>query len=197
MRAAEILGELAGVKADTREVNTPKTLEKYLEKYGYKFLDGGEFGMVFQNVERPDQIVKIYNDPCYDQFINFTRSNPGNPNLPKFKGPSIRLRKDKTVRMVRMELLQPMNYQQAKVLKTFVEIVKSPKEDAMWDMWDYPVEYQNLMDTLKMLHDAKSNCVFDMHAGNAMSRGSNIEDIVIIDPYADENNKKGWRHDVY
>ena len=186
MRFYEIgrLDELAGVKTYTARIKNLRELEEVMAGFGFQCISGGEYSRVFENLKR-GQVVKVYNDECYDRFIRFCKSNPSNPYLPRFRGNSIKVRAD--ARMISIERLQPMTYDEiiASGVWRLLEIAKNPSDDGV--QWDIPEDMQPLFETLKQLVATAGPCWIDINAGNVMKRGNQL---VIIDPYAPDRD--GW-----
>ena len=185
MRAHEILAELAPAKIHTNQnITNLKELVEYMATLGFTVLGGGEFSLVFEN-PRFGQVVKIYNDECYDSFIEFCKSRPGDPCLPKFRGNSVRLAPN--ARMIRIERLEDVEYDElaASGFFTLEKIAKSPWVE--WEQWDMTPEQEDMLKTLKALYAIKSDKCFMDLGHNVMRRG---EQLVIVDPFAPDRN--GW-----
>jgi len=157
----------------------------YMKKLGFHMLGGGEYSLVFQNETR-DDVVKVYNDECYDRFIAFCKAHPENPCLPRFFGNSVRLN-DKA-RMIRIERLLPASFveQEQAGIATLKKVAANPPKE--FEQWDFTPEQQQFLDTLQELHAQKGNCWIDINPGNVMKRGH--EQFVIVDPYAPDRD--GW-----
>jgi hypothetical protein len=184
MRSHEIF-ELAGAKVHTsRPIETVEQLEDYMETLGFSMLSGGEFSLVFEN-PRVNEVVKVYNDECYDRFISFCKAHRNNPCLPRFRGNGVRL--NEKARMIRIERLSETTSeeQRAAGLHTLVSIASKPQAD--FEQWDFSPEQQLFLDTLQELHSQKGGCWVDLNSGNIMKRG---DQFVIVDPYAPDRD--GW-----
>ncbi len=189
MRLDEIfrINELAGLKAHNPvQVKTLAELQRFMARFGFVQIGGGEFSRVFENPKLND-VVKVYNDECYDRFVAFCKAHPDNPHLPRFKGNSIRLRSDaRMIRIERLELLDAKDRANFSALYKVAEERANPKYDPENDFWDVPPEDQLLLDTITELLKTRGPCWIDM-LGNVMKRGNTL---VIVDPYAPDRD--GW-----
>ena len=176
MRANEIINELSGVKHQIRQPITNKDeLVGFMLARGFKLLtDEGNFSRVF---DHGDFVVKVYNDKCYDRFIDYCRANPS-PNLPKFRGAGVPLPGGQA-RMIRIERLEPLQGNHG--LNTLRSLAKQPAEAA--DAWELSPAQITLLNTLRGLYanlGENSGCFLDIHRHNVMQRGDTL---VVIDPY--------------
>lgn len=186
MRSHEIF-ELAGAKVHREQpIETLTQLEAYMAKLGFKVIGGGEFSLVFEN-PKLSQVVKVYNDECYDRFIAFCKAHPENPCLPRFHGNGVRL--NGRARMIRIERLTPASNeeQRSKGIFTLKRIADNKKPHDDMEQWDMSPKQQLFLDTLQTLHAQKGNCWVDLNPGNVMKRGNQF---VIVDPYAPDHD--GW-----
>lgn len=184
------IDELAGIKQyNPAHINNLAELERFMAQFGFTCLDGGEFSRVFEN-PKLGQVVKVYNDECYDQFIALCKANTGNPHLPRFKGNSIRLRPD--ARMIRIERLTPMggfDEFKAEGIYTMLHIAKDRVFNVEPGDWEVPPESESLLKAFELIcaNLQENKCWIDIGQGNMMKRGNTL---VILDPYAP--HRQGW-----
>ena len=184
MRSHEIF-ELAGAKVHREQpIETLTQLEAYMATLGFKVIGGGEFSLVFEN-PKLSQVVKVYNDECYDRFIAFCKAHPENPCLPRFHGNGVRL--NGRARMIRIERLEPASHaqQEAFGVSTLKKVAAAPPQE--FEQWDFTPKQQQFLDTLQQLHSQKGACWVDLNPGNVMRRRGQM---VIVDPYAPDRD--GW-----
>lgn len=197
MRAHEVITELYGTyDLRTKPISNLAELEELMQSLGFQVLDGGEYSLVFTR-EGMDQVVKVYNDACYDSFIKFCKEHPNNPYLPKFRGNGVRI--NSKARMIRIERLTPLPRQASGAsgpefaqLQLLYNISKNPNPEdlAMWDLDD---EKKAIIDTFAALRAYISDgCRLDIHDANIMMRGKTP---VIIDPFSDAD-ADGWASGV-
>jgi len=192
MRVSEILNELSGASVYRRKnVKSIDDLSTLMTTLGFHYLDGGEYSAVFEKNDI-DMVVKVFNDSCYENFINFCRQHSGNPHLPKFRGSSVKI--NNKARMIRIERLESVAQDdplaaQIVSLDKIANLTK-PEELIMWELSD---EQKAIIEILKKLEAVRPNkCRMDLHFGNIMKRGDTM---VIIDPFA-HYEKSGWASGV-
>lgn len=189
MRYNEILTELTGAKK-VRKLGIEQVLN-FLAENGYKPIGAGEFSYVF--AYKDYEIVKLFNDECYEKFINICKAYPNNPHFPKIKGKILRF--GPRIKMVRMEKLNFKSHadqhEWEDISDDLLKYMKVPDDDKMmYDLDDSVIQY---LQALQILDSELSNrCHFDIHAQNIMFRDDTP---VIIDPYA--SNDDGWGSGVY
>lgn len=184
MRAKEIISELYGTY-DLRSapVQSVDELSALMAKNGYKEIGAGEYGAVYGN-DRLNQVIKIYNDECYEAFVKLCKSRPGDPHLPKFRGNSVRLRNG--ARMIRLERLTPAKEATISQVHLLYSIAQRPEEKEMWGLEG---EKGSMVETLEaLIAGMPTMCRVDLNAGNIMMRGQTA---VIIDPF-NHATKDGW-----
>lgn len=183
------LDELQGVKRHLEQGLTSKqAVIAYMQKKGFELLGAGTFGAVFDHPSFAGKyVIKVFSDQNYEYFVDFCRTQPQNPNLPKFFGKTIPL--GPHGRMVRMERLyvpaNPLDRDVAAVLTlasraAFDDIDESEAEALVAG---YPERFQGLYKTafeLCMISPGGSATI-DM-IGNVMVRKSG-DTLVISDPY--------------
>jgi hypothetical protein len=184
------LDELVGTKTyNPEKINNLRDLKAFMAQFGFNVLSGGEFSLVFEN-PKLQQVVKVYNDECYDNFIALCKANSDNPHLPKFKGTSVRPRPN--ARMIRIERLQNMSDAEYKILgiNRLLRIAKDLAFNVEPGEWEVPPESQSLLDAFVLIckNLPHGKCFIDMHEGNIMLRGNTP---VIIDPFAPDA-ALGW-----
>jgi hypothetical protein len=178
--------ELAGVKQHLAVLKNPRNISEYMKKFGYKEIGSGEYSYVFAK-DGNDKVLKIYNDPQYDRFINFCKKHPENKFLPKFRGSPAKLTDN--AKMIRIERLEPITYQEFanNKIKTLTNIAKNGFNE--YELWDLTEEQKELLDTIRQIVGKAGPTTFiDIHPANVMKRGNTP---VIIDPYAD-TDQDGW-----
>ncbi len=196
MQYIDLLNELHGIhqhrKSDIPDVDA---LVRFMESQGYHSIGGGEFSYVFARSD--NEVIKVFNDACYERFIALVRKHPENPHFPKFKGNSVRL--NSKARMIRIEHLAPIEMTDPIVRQTrlFQSMISQWHDDPEFKgMWEYPPELEGYKDAIELIMEANpegSQCRMDLHEGNIMKRGSVP---VIIDPYASVSYD-GWGSGIY
>jgi hypothetical protein len=89
----------------TRRKDKLEQFRTFLEQNGFKFIDKGSFGAVFERPGYP-WVFKIFTrDPAYLHFVKYAMAHQGNPHLPRIKG-IIKINDDTYA--VRMERLSPI-----------------------------------------------------------------------------------------
>ena len=151
----------------------------FLEQNGFKFIDSGSFGAVFERPGYP-WIFKIFNrDPAYLHFVKYAMAHQGNPHMPRIKG-IIKINDDTYA--VRMERLSPIPLGTEPAMSLIRKIVNIDSygdlsdADAAWIDKKFP----GISAFFKSfpLQDFE----YDLHLQNFMQRGNTM---VIVDPVYD------------
>lgn len=187
--AADRLDELHGVKKHLAQ-NFPskQAVVAYMQKQGFESLGVGEFGAAFDHPSfNGKYVLKVFGDENYEYFVNFCRTQPQNPNLPKFYGKTIRL--GPTARMVRMERLYVLPNPNDKDIIAVLTLASRAafddidEDEAQRLVASYPEPFHGLYKTayeLAMISPGGSATI-DM-IGNVMLRKTG-DTMVIMDPY--------------
>lgn len=152
-----------------------------LKANGYrKYLIGeGWYSGVFASPE-DRYVIKIFQeDPGYEHFLTYMKSNQHNPHVPKIKGKPVKFLKKYTI--VRLEKLRSIDSNQKdedvyERIYNYVFDQSSSKAllNRQWIEKNYP-QLPEILDSL-----AQNRHALDLHRGNIMFRG----DVpVITDPY--------------
>ena len=153
--------------------------KEFLEQNGFKFIDRGSFGIVFERPGYP-WVFKIFNrDPAYLHFVKYAMAHQGNPHLPRIKG-LIKINDDTYA--VRMERLSPIPLGTEPAMSLIRKIVAIDSygdlsnADAAWIDKKFP----GISAFFKSfpLQDFE----YDLHLQNFMQRGTTM---VIVDPIYD------------
>lgn len=157
----------------------------FLEQHGFKFIDRGSFGIVFERQGYP-WVFKIFNkDPAYLHFLKYAMAHQGNPHMPKIKG-VIKINDDTYA--VRMERLSPIPLGTEPAMSLVRKIVGIDSygdlsvDDVAWIDQKFP----GISEFLKNF--PLENFEYDLHLQNFMQRGKTI---VIVDPIYDYREMQG------
>lgn len=146
----------------------------WLEKYGWKYINGGGYSAVFGNPKKP-YIIKVFSqtDSGFKTWITFCMANQSNPFIPKIYGRPTPI--NKHLAFVRLEKLSTdiIGYDYFKALMQWSQgkYHKFPMEDHMRKPW------------MKVYAFLKNVGRTDIHSGNILQRGK--QQPVIVDPMAD------------
>ena len=157
----------------------------FLEQNGFKFIDSGSFGAVFERPGYP-WIFKIFNrDPAYLHFVKYAMAHQGNPHLPRIKG-IIKISDDTYA--VRMERLSPIPLGTEPAMSLIRKIVNIDSygdlsdADAAWIDKKFP----GISAFFKSF--PLGDFEYDLHLQNFMQRGNTM---VIVDPIYDYREMQG------
>lgn len=194
MRISEIIGtkrldELQGIRQHREQTfYTKGQVREYLEEKGFECLGIGMYGGVFDHPSFGGRyVLKVFADPFYEGFLDWCRTQDGNPHLPRIVGKVMRL--TGVGRMVRIERLEPMTrvvYGQARLGRyvTFLRDRSRVKPDEVERITAHidGMGLTHLRETLDAVAArTPKGGEIDLSPENFMMRG---ETIVISDPYA-------------
>lgn len=150
---------------DNREQEWSNTLLDIMDRYGWKPLGRGKYGVVFAKDNYP-YIIKVFmKDTAYLKWLNFCKKNQDNPWLPMIKGKVVKV--GTHFMAVRLEKLTPGG--------NTLDIYRAA------DNFD-----NNARTVVKELKS--NNNLLDLHDENIMKRKGQT---VIIDPYYNFRKESG------
>lgn len=187
MRYHEIIVE-AGL-ADAKHLvskawTSRKAVEAWLRRKGYTRLDkpgkdGPKYGSAWTDDSHRSVVKVFHNDPCYTKFINFCRTNRGDPHLPR----ASKVFTFGDIGIVFLEYLQPnIDYMMAHNMLNYLHSLR--KNRPLNDIYKRFVrDNPSVIATLDKIHAAfpGDECAIDLHKANIMWRGNTV---VITDPLA-------------
>lgn len=181
--------------------------KRIVKEKGIKKLGAGAFARVFQHPEFKNVVVKVYvdKDVAYKKYLKWCLRNQNNPFVPKVIE-EVKYNSDAgdAYNILFLEKLHKFNSEEQLTLalsKAF-DLGKGDEREKNFDelgeavsTWDNPGELYNVLEKFVSAGRSKSKDferlwahiktygydAFDLHAGNAMRRGSQI---VITDPVA-------------
>ena len=180
MRYNDLL-ELRGIK-DKMPISLnarSRELDRIMAQHGFTEISGAcAFSTVYSYETNPNLVVKVFNvgKDGYRNFIDFCRSNPDNPALPKFKGRPIRITQE--VSAIRIERLYLLTHEEWNTVAATVETIVRGDPQYSADDKNF-----NLYETLvELYHRGVSLFTLDWHDENFMKRHNG--EIVITDPFS-------------
>ena len=169
----------------TRRKDKLEQFRTFLEQNGFKFIDKGSFGAVFERPGYP-WVFKIFTrDPAYLHFVKYAMAHQGNPHLPRIKG-IIKINDDTYA--VRMERLSPIPLGSEPAMSLIRKIVNIDSygdlsdADAAWIDKTFP----GISAFFKSF--PLGDFEYDLHLQNFMQRGNTM---VIVDPIYDYREMQG------
>ncbi len=179
-------------------INWVLNIDAYLSKYGYTRLGKGGYGAVYRN-DKQNKVLKVFkNDPLYKEWVQFSRANPNNVFLPKFRSNVIEFNNG-----VNGVMIEPLDragedgHTIANIISTIVEILPEVKKyretgeltpQAVWlkqfydqyeSSFDYFMSNTDFIQAAEFLYARRNKA--DIGASNIMKRG---QQFVITDPLA-------------
>ena len=118
-KAKEILG------GDIRDKPLYATLVEWqsiMEAYGFTHLGTGSYGSAYEHPLYPWVFKVFKHDNSYLKFYKYFKKHQNNPNLPKIKGPIIKIGEDAYA--VKLEKLTPITDDQYYKLQDLIDIFR-------------------------------------------------------------------------
>ena len=178
------LSELSGAKAiinKARSFADPEDFKKYMEMLGFKYMDEGAYGYVFDNVKY-NYVVKVVTwDPGYKKFVEFALAHQNNPCLPKMRGQWIKIGTDSfIVRMEKLKEITRAEYMDSGMRSYLKYSISLDDAERLAE------EHPDFVNTLIELHKfGGRGIMMDMKGDNVMKRDNTY---VIIDPFEAHQN---------